>query len=223
MWIGNPEYADDLYQYAVTDLDRNGRYEVIVSNMGGTGMYTYNRFFEVNENCDGLTECSTDFVEGDSQPDLMTGSMGGPDALPNTMSTLDTYVNDQGMFCYAVYDMVKNGAAEYYENIRSLTLQDGMIRTAPIASRTTIYDGETPTVTCSDADGNPISEEEYESAADRYFAGWEKRETRLGWQSVKDLGNTVDEITAQLEQSLNVYQDKNPFDPTPLSVLMWIE
>ena len=65
MWITELEYADEVYRYAISDLDHNGRYEVIVSNMGGTGLYTYSRFFEVNETYDGLVECTTDFMEGD--------------------------------------------------------------------------------------------------------------------------------------------------------------
>ena len=205
MWAGDPDYADDLYQYAVADLDHNGRYEVVVSNMGGTGMYTYSRFYEINENYDGLAECETDFVEGDSQPDLMTGSMGGSEAPTNTASLLKTYMNEQGGFYYAVYDTMKNGAAEYYENVRSLTLQDGKILTTPIAYRTTIYNGETPSVTCTDASGNSISEEDYENAADQYFAGWQESETWLGWQDMNDLGNNAEEIAAQLDQSLNVF------------------
>ena len=205
MWAGDPDYADDLYQYAVADLDHNGRYEVVVSNMGGTGMYTYSRFYEINENYDGLAECETDFVEGDSQPDLMTGSMGGSEAPTNTASLLKTYMNEQGAFYYAVYDMTRNGAAEYYENVRSLTLQDGKILTSPIACRTTIYNGETPSVTCTDASGNAISEEDYENAAEQYFSGWQESETWLGWQDMNDLRSTAEEISAQLDQSLNVF------------------
>lgn len=205
MWAGDPDYAGDLYQYAVADLDHNGRYEVIVSNTGGTGMYTYSRFYEVNENYDGLSECAADFMEGDSQPDLMTGSVGGPEAPADTASLLKTYMNEQGEFSYAVYDITRNGAAEYYENVRSLALQDGKILTAPIAYRTTIYNGETPSVTCTDASGNSISEEDYENAADEYFAGWQESETWLGWQDMNDLGNNAEEIAAQLDQSLNVF------------------
>ena len=65
VWAAQAEFANEICQYAVTDLDHNGRYEIIVANMGGTGMYTYSRFWEINEQCSGLTECETDFLEGD--------------------------------------------------------------------------------------------------------------------------------------------------------------
>lgn len=181
LWMQATEYAGDFCQYAVTDLDHNGRYEIIVADVTGTGIYTYSSFYEVNESYNGLNECGTDFVEGDSQPDIVS-------------DTLETYIDDQGHYFYAVYDLMKNGAAQYYENVRALTLSDGRICTAPIAYRTTIYDEGVPTVTCEDADGNTITEEEYESAAENYFAGYSKSTTSVVWQQLSELGETTDAI-----------------------------
>ena len=192
MWTEELEYADEVYQYAVADLDRNGRYEIIVSNMGGTGMYTYSRFFEINENYDGLIECTTDFIEYDSQPDIIS-------------EKLETYIDDKGEFHYAVYDLTKNGAAEYYENVRELTLRDGKIITNYLANKSTIYNEETPTITYKDSEGNVIAEEEYINAASNYFAEYQKATTSLGWQDVRELGKDTEEVAAQLDMSLNVF------------------
>lgn len=49
---------------------------------------------------------------GDSQPDLISEEW-------------ETYMDDKYEFHYAVYDLTKNGAAEYYENVREFILQDG--------------------------------------------------------------------------------------------------
>lgn len=192
MWTEELEYADEVYRYAVTDLDRNGRYEIIVSNMGGTGMYTYSRFFEINENYDGLVECTTDFLEYDSQPDIIS-------------EKLETYIDDKGEFHYAVYDLTKNGAAEYYENVRELILRDGKIITNYLANKSTIYSEETPTIIYKDSQGNAIAEEEYMNAASNYFAEYQKATTSLGWQDVRELGKDTSEIAAQLDMSLNVF------------------
>lgn len=197
-WCPDLEYAGELCQYAVADLDRNGRYEVIVSDMAGTGLYTYSRFFEINDSYDGLTECGMNVQEGDSQPDLMD-------------STWEMFTNEQGEFLYVVYDLIRNSSAEYYENVRSLILQDGeVLMSSPIACRTTIYSYDSPdmSVSCKDADGNAISEEEYESAADNYFSGWQKSEIHLGWQDVSGLADDTEGAAAQLEQSLNVYSSQ---------------
>lgn len=196
MWTEELEFANDVYQYAVADLDRNGRYEVIVSNMGGTGHYTYSRFFEVNEEYNGLIECTTDFVEYDSQPDIIS-------------SKLETYIDDKGEFHYAVYDLLKNGAAEYYENVRELMLRDGEIITNYIANKSTIYEDGTPVITCEDSAGNNLTEQEYEEAAGNYFAGYQKITTSLGWQDVSELETEVKVIAAQLDMSLNTFLYEN--------------
>lgn len=196
MWTEELEFANDVYQYAVADLDRNGRYEVIVSNMGGTGHYTYSRFFEVNEEYNGLIECTTDFVEYDSQPDIIS-------------SKLETYIDDKGEFHYAVYDLLKNGAAEYYENVRELMLRDGEIITNYIANKSTIYEDGTPVITCEDSTGNNLTEQEYEEAAGNYFAGYQKITTSMGWQDVSELETEVKAIAAQLDMSLNTFLYEN--------------
>ena len=44
------------YRYYVTDMDRNGRLELISTETIGNGSVFYNRYFEVNASCDKLTE-----------------------------------------------------------------------------------------------------------------------------------------------------------------------
>ena len=73
-WVNDPDYADEMYQFAIADLDHDGRLELIVSNCGGTGIYTYSRFYRVEEN-GTLKELKTSFVEGDSQPDLIADEL----------------------------------------------------------------------------------------------------------------------------------------------------
>ena len=165
MWLPDLEYADELY--------------------------TYSRFFEVNESFDALAECETDFPEGDSQPDLLLEE------------TLNTYIDSDDVFHYAVYDVLKNGAAEYYENYRALKLKDGKITTVPIAYKTTLYDPQN--VTCTDANGNEISEEEFAEAPDRYFAGCQKTVTTLGWQDVKELDTEIEKIKEQIRISEKIF------------------
>ena len=52
MWYIDNEY--ESYEYTATDLDRNGRLEIIFASQQGSGCYTYANFFEVNESFDGL-------------------------------------------------------------------------------------------------------------------------------------------------------------------------
>lgn len=188
IWIEDYMSLGNVVNYAVVDLDKNGRVELIVSGMGGTGLYTTSRIFEINENYDGLTECVIDFGDG-SEPDL-------------AYYTWDRYMDEDHIFHYVVMDVEKNNPYGYYEEILDLTLENGVVRTSTIASRETIFKEEEPdNVICADAKGNAITEEEYENAVFNYFAGCEKTVVNIGWQNIEELAEDVDGIREQLEDS----------------------
>lgn len=178
-WAGSMIDNGDThpYYYTVTDLDQNGRLEVICSTMQGSGRYSYNTFFEVNENLDGLEECQyrTDSLEGDSEADIVT------DSVP-------VYFDAENSAYYYIFDdWIRNGAAENYENKRALSLRGGRLTEQPLAYRSVIYtviDGDIefqPTVTCKNENGEEISEEAYEKIADNVFAEYEKKQARFLW------------------------------------------
>ena len=196
LWFENPEYMDEVYQYAVTDLNQDGRYEIIVSDFGGTGFYTYSRFFEINENYDGLAECSTNFLEGDSQLDLI-----GEKA--------DVYYDEASqIFHYIFSDYLRASATEYYGSIRALTLQNGQITEEYLASMSEIHTNsepftdeneETVTFTFQDAAGNEMEEASYLATADTVFSGMTKYQATFGWQDMREL---VDLSDAELAEKL---------------------
>lgn len=198
MWVDKPDYANDLYQYAVADLDHNGRYEIIVAHHGGTGHYTYSRFFEMNENFDGLTECETDFLEEDSQPDIISAE-------------LKTYIDDYGEFHYVVYDMLREDATDYYENYYELVLKEGNIIVTPIAYMRTIFEDGKEKITCKDSVGKVFSVEDFNEAVKLYFAGYQEIVTRLDWKDVDALETDTEKIVAQLLESIEVYESSGDF------------
>ncbi|NLZ81991.1 MAG: hypothetical protein GX913_09385, partial [Clostridiales bacterium] len=70
IWMEEMDYANERFCFTVADLDYDGQIELIVSNYGGTGHYTYSRFYKIDE--EGiLKELQTNFTEGDSQPDIL--------------------------------------------------------------------------------------------------------------------------------------------------------
>ena len=52
LWAGTMNSEGIDYFFTVTDMDRNGRLELIVSSRQGTGLYTYSDYFEVNDTFD---------------------------------------------------------------------------------------------------------------------------------------------------------------------------
>lgn len=193
IWLNSMDYANEVEQYAVTDLDKNGRAEIIVSNMGGTGYYTYTRVFEVNENHDGLEEVTTDFVEGDSQPDMI--SIDEPVAV---------YIDNDFVHHYIVEDYVKATSAEYYNVIYDVTLQEGHLSHRVLARRSEIYgaDGSSKVV-YEDGNGQEITEEAYQTIAETVFADRNRVEQHIwGWQDLKELKDiSNEELRKKLDES----------------------
>ncbi len=192
MWKIITDYANEICSYAVTDLDGNGRLEVIASNMAGTGFYTYSYFYEVNEQFDGLVKCETDFVEGSSQPDIID-IIGDPVVMYHDAAT--------NTFYYIEDDLLKVGL-EYYRYKSALSLKDGRVTVTSLASEVHNYVSETGTITYWSTTGEEITEEYYNSIADAIFAGCEKYKIVFGWQDMKGLeGADTEAVLALLKQS----------------------
>ncbi len=216
LWLGDIDGI--CYQYAITDLDRNGRLEIITSYTEGTGHYSHSQFLEVNEALDELVCCEPNWTEGDSEPDI-------------TVDTTPVYYDlEHNAYLYVFDDFLKVSAAEYYENRQTLSLQNNRIVSCVLATRTSIYstDSEEPTVTCTlqtssdffqsvledsssfwsrntsdDNDTNDcespetvfepidITNEEYEQVADTILASYKKKSAVFKWMGY-DFSETKD-------------------------------
>lgn len=163
----------DPYTYSVTDLDRNGRLEVLVTVCTGTGMYSRTDVWEVNESLNGVNLCSTSALSEDNQPDLV-----------NVQET--TAYFDGQVYRYLVTDYIRQSAAEADEVLYALTLSGGSVQAEPLATVKQAYspDSEEPATTYYDAGGDEITEQEYQTAAESAFAGQDRYAVRLEWKSL---------------------------------------
>ncbi len=169
LWQQDIDYG--LWGYIVTDLDYNGRMEIISASLQGTGMYTIINIFEVSEDGSTLAEVEQDRPEYESSPDIMSDK------------TKVYHDEDAGRYYYIFTDMIRNGYAENYENKRAVWLEDGVWKEMPLANKSVIYsDIDHFTETFADASGNAISEEEYLSAEDSWFENISPEEVCLKWQ-----------------------------------------
>lgn len=181
LWYKDTEF--DKYSYAVTDLDKNGRLEIISSICQGTGFYTYTEIYEVNENVEGLNLCKSDMAEYDfSQADI----------IKNKWKVFYDKANNQ--YHYVFEDMTKNGMAEYYENKRDFCLSNGKITEKYLARRNTIGQD----VTCTDANDNIINEEQYNNFENEFFTNYENMMVNIEW-----LSNYTEIGLEDLEKSYN--------------------
>ena len=168
--------SDDYYQpysYTVTDLDHNGRVELIVSVCMGTGFFSYNNVWEVNESFDGITLCRTPYGEYGSQSDII-------------VSQLKAYRDGEHCY-YIVSDYVRSGWAWNGEEIRAYCLKDGAISDETLASYScNNYEDGTSDTTYFDANGREISESEYENVASDIYSDLEELDVTLLWHTLSE-------------------------------------
>lgn len=158
------------YSYAVTDLDRNGRLEVVASVCMGTGFFTYTDIWEINESFNGLTHSM--FSDGDeSRPDIIEPSL--------------TAYEREGGYYYIVMDYIRSGYAYNAETVFSFRYQAGACVSDLLAYRETEVTADYEELTAYyTADGQEISEAEFEAMPQACFTGCPAYTVTLGWQSL---------------------------------------
>lgn len=188
MWMGDPELIAEPYFYAVTDLDQNGRLEIIQSSCQGTGLYTYTQLWEVDAAGTALTPCQLPAAEGDSQPDIISD----PDMV---------YFDEaRDRYYYIFRDDIRNGAAEHYQNWVAVSLQDGAVTTTLLGQRHSIHltPDSDEVITYMDANGNTVDEDAYNRAADQTFAGLTAMKATICWSDYTELPATrLDALTEE--------------------------
>ena len=177
LWEFPTEPWSERWFYTVTDLDHNGWLEVLAASTQGTGIFTYAHFYEVLPDGSGLLNLYHRDVE-----------IEGPDDWPEIIQDkLPCYYDAAAdRYYYPCEGITRDGAAHQYFAWYALCLKDGVAEWERLADKTMEWDaGEGPYVTCTDAEGNAITETEYDSAVEDRFAGMEKTEIALNWTQIE--------------------------------------
>ena len=169
------EFAPDWY-YAFTDLDHNGLLEVLSASTQGSGIFTYVRFYEVLPDGSGVRN----LYHADTE-------LGGPDDWPEII--LDTipcyYDRAADRYCYLCTNSVREGAWHGMTQLAALSLKDGEATIEYLAAMDVQQTGDGELRTYTDGAGNPITEQDYDGAVERRFAGMERSELRPEWVAVR--------------------------------------
>ncbi|MBO5638551.1 MAG: hypothetical protein J5916_01470 [Oscillospiraceae bacterium] len=163
--------------YVFTDLDLNGRLEVIAASTQGSGIYTYVNFYEVRSDGSGIDNLYHANVE-----------IEGPDDWPEiVLESLPCYYDAAGeRYYYPCEGVTRDGYAHQYYSWQALCLKNGVADWEFIASKNVDWDENgSDTTECRDAQGNVISLQDYDSAVERRFAGMQKMELKLNWTQVE--------------------------------------
>ena len=176
LWEFTEPYESPWF-YTFTDLDHNGMLEVIAASLQGSGLYTYVHFYEVLPDGSGLRDCRQENAEIEGLDDW-------PDIILESLSCRYDAAADR--WYYLCENITRSGYNYQYYSMNALCLKDGAAEWEFLADKSVEWDengGEH--VACSDASGNPISEQDYDSAAERRFAGLERSELNLEWTEVE--------------------------------------
>ena len=182
LWAFTEPY-DSPWFYTFTDLDHNGRLEVIAATTQGSGIFTYANFWEVLPDGSGIDNCCRKNVE-----------IEGPDDWPEIIvDSIPCYYDAlSGCYYYPCENVTRDGYAHQYYSWQVLCLKDGAAEWEFLAAKNVNWrDEETGSeypnavTTCVDAAGNPITEQEYDGAVEKRFAELEKTELKLDWIRVE--------------------------------------
>ncbi|MGN0453298.1 MAG: hypothetical protein ACI4GZ_05815 [Ruminococcus sp.] len=160
-----------VYGYVITDLDQNGRYELIAATNYGKENTTESKYFEISEDGKSLSELPHEFEGEGLQADVMAGSA-------------KCYVDGEtGQLFYIFEDNLFISVRETYITKVAVSLFEGKVTEEILAKKATIYPRETDIaeITYTDAEGNEISEADFENIADVRFNGFEKKKATFGW------------------------------------------
>lgn len=202
VWLVNSGDESEKYYYAVTDFDQNGRLELFAASTQGTGIFTYGSLYEVNEDYTGLTLCHTPCTDEGDLPEVIINSAPG------------AYDPDSGTYSYLFTNDTRNGAAEQYQSIVALSLNDGTLSATVLANSYTKWIDagieEHEYVLAADDAFVPISASQYDSVISNYQNERQVFTANFEWQtfdssiSLELLQSSYETFRASIQASLSL-------------------
>ena len=206
--VWQPDLSNETWFSAITDLDRNGRLEVLTASLQGTGLFTWVNVWEVNESFTGLSRCPDNTREGEAWPDI----------IKDTITCYRDSVS--GRYTYVCEDMMRDGAAHYWTGLDSFCLENGRIELRTLASKDELYDNlGGSSVRYFNENGTEISMDDYSNMERNRFQGQEQGTLTLSWTQmevqpaqpvVTPQSNAQPQFTAQPQANGPVTITKNP-------------
>ena len=167
-------YVPDWY-YTFTDLDRNGLLEVLSASTQGSGVFTYVHYYEVLPDGSGVRNLYHNDAEAE-----------GADDWPEIILESIPCYYDRGAdrYYYVCANSFRDGAWHGITQLTALSLKDGTATIEYLAAEEILQTENGEQRTYTDNEGKPITEEDYNSAVERRFAGMEQSELQLDWFAV---------------------------------------
>lgn len=202
LWM-RKEYWDDLTQYyAVTDLDHNGRLEIITTTgPQGSGAFSSNHYYQVSADGSHLRQITASISDIDLWDEMQTVYI---DRAANT-------------YYYLASDYVSGGFGARYCWYGAMVLDSGMLTSRTYAETgMTLGKKEKKEVwygfSYLNGKEQSIKEKEFDSKklADHFFDGLEKEPVCFSWFSIRGKKNQPEEkILEKVTRSYLDFMKKN--------------
>ena len=162
---------DDSWSYTVTDLDHNGRLELIATTIQGDGRTSLVKLWEVGADLNSVAECRVVVPEDESFPDILA-------------ENADTFYNPgNDLWNYTFYDRIVLSPEETYYARCAVTFANGVLSFEQLAVQHTTITGGASVTEYMDNDGNIISAEQYNNAGLSSTVELIRSNTNFGWFS----------------------------------------
>ena len=164
-----PESAGAKWSYAVTDLNHNGRLELLAASVQGDGRYTHVSAWEMGADMNSCAPIQVNVPEDESFPDILTDSA-------------DTFYNQaSNTWIYMFYDNIIFSGEEAYYAKCAVKLADDGLSFQQLAVQHNQAAGGIVNTAYMDNDGNPITGEQYNAAGTEGPAQLIKSSTNFEW------------------------------------------
>lgn len=189
----------ESFKYAVTDLDNDGKLEVMSSVCTDSSHSTTSHFYEVNEDCtDLVARHETAQYSEDSEPDF-------------TVDSTDCFINPETMERSFIYqNSLTYSGEEILLNKGYFTLLDSYLDNRSLTTK--MLSGGS--IIFKDFDDNVLTEDEFNNFTDTYFAGYAKLTATFGWTEFVNADGitaadlTTDELINNLKASFAEFSVK---------------
>ena len=160
--------AADTWSYTITDMDHNGRLELIAASTQGLGK-TYVKAWEVSEDGASVAELKVSIPTDETFPDILT-------------ENADTFYNPtDDTWSYTFYDNIVLSADEAYYAKCFVGLKDGALGFQQLAVQHTVVTSNVSNTTYMDNNGAIISGEQYNNAGSVSSVDMAKSSTNFDW------------------------------------------
>ena len=166
--LKQPESGNPWY-YAVTDLDHNGRLELLAYSQQNA-ISGIAKGWEISPDGSGLAELKI------------------PQGLPNLMtdSAETVYDRNTSTWYYIVHEYVRESDTVEYDVLNGFTLRGGTLENGTFAQRELRRENNQVTVTCYDRDKKTISEDAFFGYVNTAFAGMQHSVTAFDWFTAQE-------------------------------------